>query len=358
MSSGLRDRDATNLLDLPDEILAIIVRAIAPSGGRKAHTMRLVNRHLSTIATPIFFASLQVPDSTSIAYDELLAAILTDRTAMYEPSSSIVYHLRGNTRHSLPAAAIESLINLRRVSLSAAPRAQLSDVIRRAIVSLPQLHTLSLAGFAVNTKSFAEGSLLENCPGLRRLILQNMSGDGVYASESEEKDSLRITIAASSLEALEVYNPAVSAGEGETRYAIFAMFACRNSVREVELELEDAGRNVADPQLAERLLPDNAKSMRIQGLVSLFSAKPDLAKHSITSTYLVTFLNAIGKFSRLPELSLPVTNRFDVHPVLLSLRMPHIRYLSLSTSHRATYEHKPDLLTSGGPPVWRWRRTS
>ncbi|KAK4702794.1 hypothetical protein P7C70_g3428, partial [Phenoliferia sp. Uapishka_3] len=342
---------AKGLLDLPDELLANIVRAIAPFGGRKAQDLRLVNRHLSTVATPVLFSSIQITDPNTDAYDGLLAYVMTDRGSIKERAHSLTYQLCDD-RHALPAAAIECLVNLQRLSLLAPyDKSKLPDVLDKALSGHPHLSTLALTNFEFGTKSFEEGSLLGRCPGVRHLILDRMSGDGVYATRRQDGQPNVISITPKQIKTLEIYNPNVSTGSAETRYVLFTLFACRKNLRDVVLEWKEADSSVADHKLKPKLLSKAARSLKIQGLASLFHAEYNPTRHLTTSTYMVLFLASVG-CSKLPKLCLPVTKSFDVNPVFLTLRMPTLKYLGLCSPPRALYEEKPDLLNAATfPPL-------
>ncbi|KAK4701122.1 hypothetical protein P7C70_g5115, partial [Phenoliferia sp. Uapishka_3] len=336
------------LLDLPDEMLAKIMSGVAPLGGRKVHALRLVNRRLSTVASSVFFASVNIPRASLDDNDDLFALLLENRYNIRETATSITYSLHGNGLQSTPAAAIKSLGNLSRVLLMGPPRGNahdLPDVVQQALSSQPKLHTLSLANFWFPVGPHTEGTLLTRCGSqVRHLTLDNISGDGLYAHMAQDPPEL-MCLPENGVQVLEVYHPRELTGSGETRQILLALYTCRKSVREINLEWKEAAPTTADHYLPViGLLSDSAKSLSIQGLLPLFNAQYGPA-HLTTSSYMSTFLGYIGK-SPLPKLSLPVFKSFDVNSVLLTLRLPKIKYLSLSTSPFAAFLLAPDFLTS------------
>ncbi|KAK4701321.1 hypothetical protein P7C70_g4912, partial [Phenoliferia sp. Uapishka_3] len=330
------------LLDLPDETLASIARAVAPLGGRKAQNLRLVNRRLSTIATPIFFASIAIPDQTSPEYDELFGSLFANRRGIKVAATSLAYRLSPDGKDFTPAAGLGFLANLQRLSLSAVHKQELPTIIGEALVQLPQLHTLSLANLHISRKAYPIGTLLGRCRSqVEHLVLNRTAGDGVFGHR--EKDDTTVYLPHVAPQVLEVYNPQVAKGRLETRYIVFALFACCESARHIVLEWKEAKANVSDNLLLGRVLSDNAKTLRIQGLKPLFDRHTYPAAHLATSEYMAKFLDWVGK-SHLPQLYLPVSTSFEFDPAIFNFRMPNLKYLGLSTCGSAAYEEKPDLL--------------
>ncbi|KAK4695908.1 hypothetical protein P7C70_g8467, partial [Phenoliferia sp. Uapishka_3] len=322
----------TCLEHLPDEMLAKIARSVAPFGGRKAQNLRLVNRHLSTIATPIFFASISIPDQSSDTYVELLASLLGNSHGIKNFATSIAYQIHEDG-HATAAATIRSLVNLRRVSLSgSSPHSVLTKVLQKALASLPRLNTLSLSDFRVDLPPYTDGALLKRCTKVRHLILRKMKEDGVFASRwgADNPDPSAICLPETGLEMLEVYYPAEEIGDNETRYIILALTTCQSTVREITLEWKQASANNGDEQFARGTLSPSVQSLRIKGLVPLFKSGNDSMAHSTTSAYMATFLGWVGT-SSLPRLCLPVQNVFEVHLALMApAEPPHLRLSSNS----------------------------
>ncbi|KAK4698911.1 hypothetical protein P7C70_g7358, partial [Phenoliferia sp. Uapishka_3] len=345
---------AKGLLDLPHELLTTIVREIAPLGGWKAQELRLVNRHLAAIATPIVFASLIIPDGEWSENDELFAALFVNRKGIREAATSLTYELYDDGESATGAAALEALPNLRRIHLSTSCEVTLPEVVRESLVRATRLHTLCLTDIRVDAQPYGDGSLLTACKDrVRHLILNRTSGDGVFASEAQNDPDM-IQPQPSNVEVLEVYNPEGpdSIGSAETRYIVLTLYTYGRNARHITLEWNEAAPSSADDDLAGNILSNAAKSLRIQGLPSLFHAKTNPATHLTTSAYIVTFLNSIGT-SLLPMLWLPVTDSFDLNPILFDTRMPKVQYLGFATPPAAEYVDKPDLLSAVRPLLLR-----
>ncbi|KAL8280462.1 hypothetical protein RQP46_007110 [Phenoliferia psychrophenolica] len=66
---------AIGFLSLPNELLVKIARDLAPNGGRKAGSLRLVCRHLGRVAAPVTWASIVLPADAD-ALDEIGAELM------------------------------------------------------------------------------------------------------------------------------------------------------------------------------------------------------------------------------------------------------------------------------------------
>ncbi|KAK4699181.1 superoxide dismutase, Fe-Mn family, partial [Phenoliferia sp. Uapishka_3] len=329
----------SSLLDLPDELLTNIVQEVAPLGGWKAHNCRLVCRRLCVVATPVTFASIQIPTQHADPDDAFFACLLGNGHDIKACATSIAYHILPGDNRATPAAAIKSLVNLRRVSLSSPftshhDRVELSDAVEHALTTLPHLDTLAISSVNVKLRPWEGGSLLARCPRVRNLALEATNDDGVYSYLRVGSGPVEFRFPPNGVETLEIYHPGVMTGSYQTRYIMNALYSCAKTVREIVLEWkDDADFNDVD-----------GLSMN-DGLESLFNAEINPDGHLRTCAFMLTFLDWVGK-SSLSQLSLPISTTFDLHPALLNLRMPNVHHLRLASCPRTPYSEKPDLLNS------------
>ncbi|KAL8280491.1 hypothetical protein RQP46_007139 [Phenoliferia psychrophenolica] len=105
----------TSLLSLPNELLVKIARDLAPNGGRKAGSLRLVCRHLGRVVAPVTWASLVLPADAD-ALDEIGAELLGNHTENTSYIVSILYR-RPDLQPRMLVHAIKALPSLRRLHL-------------------------------------------------------------------------------------------------------------------------------------------------------------------------------------------------------------------------------------------------
>lgn len=118
----------TSLTSLPTEIISQIAWALAPDGGAKASSLRLVSRHLASIVTRVVSAAVKVPQNFDKQL-ELMATLRKPHNSLRQRIRSLhiivespVIHRSGPHYCTLPLAAwsplIPSLTVLSRLHLS------------------------------------------------------------------------------------------------------------------------------------------------------------------------------------------------------------------------------------------------
>ncbi|KAK4701508.1 hypothetical protein P7C70_g4722, partial [Phenoliferia sp. Uapishka_3] len=229
----------SSLLGLPHELVSQIIRHVAPLGGRKAEHLRLVNRHISTVASPILFSSLIIPDKPLNELDELLSAIFDNRLGIRKAATSLKYELHAEA-FTLPALAIAKLLNIERLSLHSSTGQEVPDVVQNALARLPRLSTLKLSNLSLNPRDPApswdspELPLLGRCTsGVKHLILdRHVDGCGLYAVRTALANAFAFR--RNEVEILEVYlNNAVLIYQH--------LNACRWKARHIVLEWSGGG---------------------------------------------------------------------------------------------------------------------
>ena len=88
----------TSLLSLPVELLIKIISELAPSGGAKAGTARLVSRLFDELACPITLSAISLPEG--LKPQVKLLAVLAN------PNSTVHSHIRSIRVHAAPLAPL------------------------------------------------------------------------------------------------------------------------------------------------------------------------------------------------------------------------------------------------------------
>ncbi|KAK4694669.1 hypothetical protein P7C70_g8695, partial [Phenoliferia sp. Uapishka_3] len=285
------------LLSLPVELITQIISEVAPLGGRKAAHLRLVNRRISRIASPILFASLLFEHPSPDEHDALFSAIFENRLGIREAVTSIRYEVVGATAkrtYELPAVALATLVNLERVSLSAtSDDIDVPQVIEKALRQLPRLSKLELFNFSVQARRELfeppdDNTLMARCTlkrtsNVRHVILNHVKGNGVFASVDEGGF---ISTPANGVEILEV-----DFLRGSDIFPL--IYACKDTVRHITLKWEGGEGQTGDWLEDNEFFSDSINSMHLQGLASLFDNRHALL-HAATASTIKELLDWAG----------------------------------------------------------------
>ncbi|KAL8278666.1 hypothetical protein RQP46_008958 [Phenoliferia psychrophenolica] len=99
---------------MPDEILVMIGREVAPKGGRKAGNLRLANRHFDKVVAPIVMSSIVFSSSTANLDD--LCVDLMDKRVERRAVTSVRFNIPA-TQTVLPLRVLAKLPNLQRLHI-------------------------------------------------------------------------------------------------------------------------------------------------------------------------------------------------------------------------------------------------
>lgn len=134
------------LLSLPNELLEHIARAVAPNGGRRAGTLRLVCRHLDRIVTPITWSSLHLAPVAAIQRT-VIGALTRDRDGCAASVQSVRCDLAAGTVDACTAlfASLPHLSRLHVFGESTGPDLSLLPLqLWNALPGFPQLQSVVL----------------------------------------------------------------------------------------------------------------------------------------------------------------------------------------------------------------------
>ncbi|KAK4699494.1 hypothetical protein P7C70_g6763, partial [Phenoliferia sp. Uapishka_3] len=325
-----------SFLSLPSELITKIACEVAPLGGSKVGSLRLVNRQISAITSPILFSAISIPGKALNKIDELLASIFENDLGIREAATSISLEVSKDSRLSLPTAAVATLVNVTRASIAPLSGAiHLPTLVEKALSRLPKLAVLAISN--VTVKVTPKNTLLERCaPRVTHLILSNVFGDGLLCTSAQAG---KLTHPPNIVESIELYYRRSSS----SRDIFLKLWACKSTVRHIVMEWTGQPHN-APGFFSNQTPPMNAESLRLQGLECLFDERGHFARNAATSS-VCTLLKWMAK-TPLHNLSLPVASDFAVDGLFDDLKMPNLRLLSLCTCPRAPYVEKPDLLTA------------
>ncbi|KAL8291690.1 hypothetical protein RQP46_001948 [Phenoliferia psychrophenolica] len=157
------------ILLLPDEILALIGRAVAPHGGKACCKLGLVNRRLRAITKPIIQSAIRIP-APQDQHEAALASLAAPATRRGVTSAT----------YYLPPGRVElsvfSLVRFTSITELALHGTHVPPILLDALVELGALRTLRLEGLAHLTRSMR---LDERSPSLRTLVFSRCSFAGL-----------------------------------------------------------------------------------------------------------------------------------------------------------------------------------